>query len=147
MTTLVSEPPKENARLGSELDAQDDEPLSKMHASSASVAARSGSATPAKSAKSRGKAAKEKQPAPDQDRITEYSADYLAKHFEKSRRLIPFDKLMWDEERKYGQCRKLQKSLYEKYYTDLMAKGPPLQPWAGGLAWMMDGVSLPKKDL
>lgn len=67
--------------------------------------------------------------------------EYMRTHFMDKVQKIRFEELVWDDQRQYGQIRRIQPNLVMKYYTSLQeAKLPPRQPFADGLAWKKEGV-------
>ena len=60
----------------------------------------------------------------------------------KKREKVPFSKLIWDTEKKMGQCRSLKEWLVQKYYKSLKL-GLPELPVSDVLGWNKQGVNHP----
>ena len=87
------------------------------------------------------KASKKRKPvAEPEPEDASLSTETLLKYYEDKRRVVRFDQLRWDKKCEHGQCRGIDESLVDECYTFLPQNNAPLQPYAGGLGWMMDGV-------
>lgn len=69
------------------------------------------------------------------------SSDLIHKSTMGEPQKVYFEELVFDEERKFGQVRRLRESMWKEYYEELLAaKVPPKVPFAQALGWKQDGM-------